>query len=134
VTGPSPESATAFVERYGRTWESWDVAGFLDLFSEQVVYVAHPTEETVLGREALGKYLRKEQSEQGDVRVTMGRPIVDGDHVAAEFWVTAVNRGREATIAGCLLAQLDADGRCTRFREYWFDVEGHAAAPSGWGE
>jgi ketosteroid isomerase-like protein len=134
VTGPSPEVATAFVERYGRTWESWDVAAFLDLFSEDVVYVAHPTEETVLGREALGIYLRKEQGEQGEVRVTMGRPIVDGDHVAAEFWVTAVNRGREATIAGCLLAQLDADGRCTRFREYWFDVEGHAAAPSGWGE
>jgi ketosteroid isomerase-like protein len=134
MTGPSNESATAFVENYGQTWETWDVNAFLDLFSEDVVYVAHPTEETVLGREALGTYLRKEQGEQGDVRVNMGRPIVEGDHVAAEFWVTAVNRGREATIAGCLVAQLDANGRCTKFREYWFDVEGHTAAPSDWGK
>jgi hypothetical protein len=134
VTGARPELAVAFVEKYGQTWESWDVDAFLDLFSEEVVYVAHPTEETVLGKEALGVYLRKEQGEQGEVRVTMGNPIVDGDRVAAEFWVTAVNQGREATIAGCLLAQLDADGRCGRFFEYWFDVEGHVAAPSGGGE
>ena len=43
--------------------------------------------------------------------------------------------GEEATIAGCLIAQLDkADGRCTHFREYWFDIEGHLPAFDGWGE
>ena len=133
MTGPGRESATAFVEGYGQAWGSWDIDAFLSLFSEDVVYVAHPTEETVLGKDALAVYLRKEQAEQGDVRVEMGMPIVEGDHVAAEFWVTAVNP-REATIPGCLVAQLEADGRCNQFREYWFDVDGHTAAPSGWGK
>jgi hypothetical protein len=131
----SPERATAFVDGYGRTWDSWDIAGFVELFSDEVVYVAHPTEETVVGREALASYVRKEQTEQGAVSVRMGNPIVAGDHVAAEFWVTRTNRDEEATITGCFMAQLDpTDGRCTHFREYWFDTEGHTSAYSGWGE
>ena len=46
----SRESAAAFVEGYGRAWESWDVSGFVGLFSDEVVYVAHPTQETVVGK------------------------------------------------------------------------------------
>lgn len=38
------ETATAFVESYGQTWESWDVEGFVELFSDIVTYVAHPQE------------------------------------------------------------------------------------------
>jgi ketosteroid isomerase-like protein len=129
------ERATAFVDGYGGTWENWDIAGFVELFSDGIVYVAHPTEETVVGKEALASYLRKEQTEQGAVSVRMGKPIVEAAHVVAEFWVTATNRGGEATIAGCLVAQLDPrDGRCTHFREYWFDIDGHTNAFPGWGE
>ena len=130
----SRENATAFVESYRQTWESWDVEGFVELFSDKVAYVAHP-QETVEGRDALRRYLRKEQAEQGSVSVRMGRAITEGDHVVAEFWVTATNRGEEATIAGCFIARLDqSNGRCTHFREYWFDIEGHIPAFDGWGE
>ena len=127
------ETAAAFVEAYGRTWESWDVSGFVDLFSDEVVYVAHPTQETVVGREALERYLRKEATEQGEVSVRMGEPVIEGDRVAAEFWVTATSEGQPATITGCLIARLASDGRCVSFREYWFDEEGHASAFEGWG-
>jgi SnoaL-like protein len=129
------DSALAFVDGYGRAWEAWDVPGFVDLFSDGVVYVAHATEETVVGTEALSDYLRKEAAEQGEVSVRMGAPVIDGDRVAAEFWVTATGRsGETATIAGCFVARLAPDGRCLFFREYWFDVEGHTSAYEGWGE
>jgi ketosteroid isomerase-like protein len=133
--GPSisRESAAAFVESYGRTWESWDFSGFVDLFSEDVVYVAHATEETVVGREALASYIRKEADDQGEATVRMGTPIIDGDRVAAEFWVTRRNRGADWTTTGCFIARLGPDGRCDAFREYWFDVEGHTSAYEGWG-
>jgi uncharacterized protein (TIGR02246 family) len=131
--GPDRVAATAFVESYRQAWESWDAEHFVALFTEKVRYVAHP-QEAIEGREALRRYFRKEKAEQGRVSVRMGRPIVEGDHLAAEFWVTATNRGEEATIAGCLIAQLDGpDGGCTQFREYWFDIEGHSAAFEGWG-
>ena len=119
---------------YGRCWETWDVPGFVDLFSEDVVYVAHATQETVVGRTALAKYLRKEAAEQGDVSVRMGKPVIEGDRVAAEFWVSATSGGETATITGCFIARLASDGRCLSFREYWFDEAGHTDAFEGWGE
>jgi ketosteroid isomerase-like protein len=128
------KKAAAYVESYGQTWESWDIERFVALHSEDVVYVAHP-QETVVGQEALRRYVLKEKTAQGEVSVRMGKPVIDGDHVAAEFWVTAAKGAERAAIAGCLVAQLDeTDGRCTHFREYWFDMEGYINAYEGWGE
>ncbi len=36
------EAAAAFVAGYGRTWERWDLKGFVELFSDDVVYIEHP--------------------------------------------------------------------------------------------
>ena len=130
----SRESAAAFVEAYGRMWETWDIPAFVDLFSEDVVYVAHPTEETVVGRAELEAYLRKEAADQGDVTVRMGTPIVEGDRVAAEFWVEADRAGSDATITGCLIARIAAGGRCSLFREYWFDEPGRTGPYDEWGD
>ncbi len=128
-----PRRAAAFAETYGRTWASWDVEAFVDMFSADVVYVAHP-EEIVIGRQALRRYLDKERVAQGEVRVRMGKPLVSGDQMMCEFWVFATNEGNEASIAGCLIARLDGpDGRCGHFREYWFDLEGHTDPFDGWG-
>jgi hypothetical protein len=61
--------------------------------------------------------------------------MVDGDHVVAEFWVTGTSGEEPGTLAGCVIAQLDAaDGRCTHFREYWYEIEGHPHPYNGWGE
>ena len=126
------EAAAAFVEAYGGAWERWDEAAWVDLFSDDVVYVVHSTEETVVGKEALGPYFQKEEAEQGEVKVRMGAPVVEDDHVAAEFWVTSTVE--DATITGCFIAQLAPDGRCARFREYWFEVDERVNPYEGWGE
>jgi ketosteroid isomerase-like protein len=128
------EAAVAFVEGYGAAWERWDVEGFVDLFAEEVVYVAHAIEETVVGSAALASYVRKEAAEQGQVSVHMGSPVVEADRVVAEFWVTATKDNEQATIVGCFIARLAPDGRCSHFREYWFDGAGHTTAYAGWGE
>jgi SnoaL-like domain len=93
------ERATALVENYGRTWERWDIAGFVELFSDAVLYVDHPTKNTVFGSKALTSYLTRERAEQGAVRVRMGKPIVEGDHVVGEFWVARTNGVGEVTLA-----------------------------------
>jgi len=48
--GIDRDRAAAFVESYRRAWEEWDFAGFAELFSDDVVYVAHATERTVVGQ------------------------------------------------------------------------------------
>jgi hypothetical protein len=133
--GLARQAAIAFVEGYGRAWEAWDLEGFVALFSEEVVYVVHPTQETVVGSAALAEYVRKEAAAQGSVIVRMGEAMVDGFGVAAEFWVKSSGPDGEVTIIGSLLARLDpASGRCSRFREYWFEVSGHADPFPGWGD
>lgn len=132
--GLDRDAAAAFVDTYGRTWEGWDVESFAALYSDGVVYVAHP-QETIIGRRALRAYFVKEQDEQGQVSVRMGRPVIDGNRVAAEFWVTATKGEEQAAFTGCFIARLDeASGLCTYFREYWFDLDGHVEAYGGWGE
>jgi hypothetical protein len=68
------EQALAFAEAYRRTWESWDFTGFVDLFSDDVVYVAHATQETVVGRAALASYIRKEAARSGSGERSHGKP------------------------------------------------------------
>lgn len=129
------EQAKAFVNGYGRAWEAWDAPAFADLFSDDVVYVEHPTDETLVGKNAMIPYLQKEEVEQGAVSVQMGNPIVDANQVVAEFWATGTTPAEQATLIGCFIAQLDpADGRCIHFRQYWFDVKGHRNPYQGWGE
>ena len=128
------ERATAFIDSYRQTWESWDVEGLLELFSDEAVFVDHPITQIAVGKDAVAQFLRTEQTEQGSVSIRMGKPIIDGNHVAVEYWVTRTNGDEEATLTGCCLAQLDpTDGRCTRIHEYWFDVEGHPSPFAGWG-
>lgn len=86
-----------------------------------------------MGRTALAAYVRKEAAEQGAVSVRMGNPLIDGDRLAAEFWVTR-DGSDPATIAGCFIAHLARDGRCVFFREYWFDAEGNTSPYAGWGD
>jgi hypothetical protein len=124
------ERAAEWVTSYGATWEQWDIEAFVGLFSDDAVYIEHPTEETVVGREALDAYVRKEERDQGPARVTMGSPVIDGDRVAAEFWATLA----DATIVGGFVARLGDDGRCTMFREYWFEIEGASQPFPGWGD
>jgi hypothetical protein len=122
-----------FARRYGEAWQAWDAQGFLALFGDEIVYVAHP-DEVVRGIEELAEYFRKEQATQGAVRVRMGSPIVQGTRVIAEFWTTSVDQDPPWTYPGCLIADLDPDdGRCRRFREYWFEIQGVREPFSGWG-
>jgi ketosteroid isomerase-like protein len=128
------ETAMAFVEAYGQTWQSWDFDAFVDLFKDDVFYVEHPTDETVIGREQMAAYIRAERDYQGAATVRMGNPIVDGDQVVAEFWATMTQAAQERTLIGCFIALLDpTDGRCAHFRQYWFETNGHASPFPGWG-
>jgi SnoaL-like domain len=99
------EKAIAFVEGYGRTWQAWDYEGFADLFTEDAIYVEHPTDETVVGRGQLLDYIRREHAAEGVASVSMGIPVVEGEHVIGEFWTTMSKPGEIATLIGCFIAK-----------------------------
>ena len=128
------EKGVAFVEGYGRTWQAWDFEGFADLFTDDVVYVEHPTDETVVGREQILDYIRRERTAEGSASVRMGSAIVEGDRVVGEFWTTMSKRSEQSTLIGCFVAHLEAEtGRCRHFRQYWHEIPGHSLPYPGWG-
>ncbi|MFT3865184.1 MAG: nuclear transport factor 2 family protein [Solirubrobacterales bacterium] len=128
------EQALDFLERYRTCWEAWDLEGFLGLFTEDAVYFEHPVDETLVGREELGRYFRREQREGGEATVRMGRPMVEGDQLVAEFWVTMIRGEQDATLSGCFFARLDpARGGCTFYRQYWHEFAGRIEPFDNWG-
>jgi hypothetical protein len=125
----SEESTTPdLVELTSRQLEAanrGDLDAFMSVFALDALYDA--------SGDGLGVY--KATLAQGEVSVRMGTPVIDGDHVAAEFWVTATKGNEDAAIAGCFIARLDeTNGLRTYFREYWFDMDGRIDAYKGWGD
>ncbi len=66
--------------------------------TDDAVDVEHPTDETVVGRDQLLDYIRREHDAEGVASVHMGSiPVVDGERVVGEFWTTMTKPGEIAT-------------------------------------
>jgi SnoaL-like domain len=71
---------------------------------------------------------------QSGPRVVMGRPVVEGDRVAVEWWATYRNaEGEEITLPGILMLRFEDDGRCAELREAWNWETGRREPYPGWG-
>lgn len=122
-----------WVDGYRRAWETADADLVVTLFTEDASYRANPFEEPYRGHDGIRSYWEGVTAVQRDARVRMGRPFVDGDRVAVEWWTTMVSQGEEVTLPGCLLLRFEADGRCSDLREYWNVTGGRQEPFAGWG-
>lgn len=122
-----------WIEGYRRAWETADTELVLTLFTEDASYRSNPFEEPHLGHEGIRGYWDAVTSVQRDPRVRMGRPFVDGDRVAVEWWTEMTSGGEDVTLPGCLLLRFGADGRCTDLREHWNVTPGRRPPFEGWG-
>jgi limonene-1,2-epoxide hydrolase len=121
-----------WVEALRSAWELRDATRVGALFTEGAVYQPNPLGETLHGREAIIAHWAGELSTQDGVEVSMGRPLVDGDRVAVEWWAVVTSQGRQTTDCGALLLEFD-DERCGRLWEYWMLGEGRIEPAEGWG-
>lgn len=123
-----------WIDGYGRAWETADEELIVALFTEDATYRSSPFREPFRGHGEIRAYWRRGAGGQRETRVRMGRPFVDGDRVAVEWWTTMVEDGEEVTLPGCLLLRFAADGRCSDLREYWNLEPGLREPFPGWGE
>ena len=123
-----------WVEAYRRAWVERDADAAAALFTEDSEYRTQPFLEPHRGQEGVRAYWERVTAAQEDVSVRMGRPFVDGNRVAVEFWTTMVNDGAPLSLAGCLLLRFAPDGRCERLREYWQADPSRRSPHVGWGE
>ncbi|WP_158587894.1 nuclear transport factor 2 family protein [Actinomadura logoneensis] len=139
---PERTMIDTWIERYGRAWHDKDADGVAELFTEDATYAAHPVKEPHRGRAAIRAYWRQATATQSDLRLHFGRPVVDGDRVAVEWWATMDDPDwgpsrddAAATMPGCLLLRFTDEGLCAGLREYWnVEFGRNVPAPVGWGE
>ncbi len=124
----------AWVDAYAKAWDERDADAAAALFTPDSEYRTHPFLEPNKGRDGVHSYWADVTSTQSNVTCRMGKPFVDGDRAAVEFWTTLENNGAAITIVGCLLLHFDADGLCSRLREYWVIEEGTKQPHEGWGD
>jgi ketosteroid isomerase-like protein len=128
-------SLESWIDGYRQAWEDRDPEAAATLFTEDATYRSNILEPAHEGSAGIRGYWSSVTAGQRDVRVRMGRPFVDGDRVAVEFWTTMTVDGDPVTLPGCLLLDFEDDGRCRRLREYWHFVPGgQFQPPPEWGQ
>ncbi|HEX7211890.1 MAG TPA: nuclear transport factor 2 family protein [Propionibacteriaceae bacterium] len=122
--------AQTWLDRYVAAWLSYDANDIAALFSEDVAYRYHPSDEPIAGREAVvASWLGEGNSNGASSRDAPGtyaaqyQPVaVDGDVVVA----TGTSSYRERpdgpivrVYDNCFVMRFDADGNCREFTEYY---------------
>lgn len=123
-----------WLDGYRDAWEGRDPDAAAALFTEDAIYQEQPYEEPYRGPAGVREYWTKTTATHSDVVLRYGKPIIDGDRAAVEWWVTLKNDGFELTLAGEFYLIFDESGLVRVLREYWHFAEGAPAPATGWGE
>lgn len=122
--------AQAWLDRYVSAWLSYDANDIAALFSEDVCYRYHPSDDPIIGRQAVvASWLGESDSESASTRDAPGtytgqyEPIaVDGDVVVATGTSTYRERPEGPIVRvydNCFVMRFDANGKCSEFTEYY---------------
>lgn len=151
------EAGNRFVQGFAEAWVQQDVARLDSLFTDDLVMYWNPAEEPLVGLAGLREYWAAEGDLQSDIRLAWSDPLVAGSTVVVEFWVRMTYKGTEASdpaaiarahesgaaaaaegraVSGqlCVIAELEAAGRCRRIRQYQLGGDGDAEPPEWWGD
>ena len=122
--------AQTWLDRYVAAWLSYDAEDIAALFSADVAYRYHPSDEPITGREAIvASWLGESSANGASTRDAPGtyaaqyEPVaVDGDVVVATGTSTYRERPDGPVVRiydNCFVMRFDADGKCREFTEYY---------------
>jgi ketosteroid isomerase-like protein len=126
------QRAEAWVTAFFASWENGDANAAAALFTEDAQYASHPFAEPLLGRAAIAAYWSAGVARQSDIDIHVGRPVIDGERVAVEWWVSLAEDGEDSLSTGTLVLRFDGE-LCASLREVWMERPGRALPPEGWG-
>lgn len=126
-------AARRWAETWKRAWEAQDTEAIVELYHPEVVFSTQPFREPYLRRAGVREYVGQAFSEEEEVRVWVGEPVVVTDRAAIEWWAALRENGVEITLAGTSILRFDADGLVVEQRDAWNQAEGRREPPEGWG-
>jgi hypothetical protein len=111
----------AWLDRYGRAWETQDSGMAAELFSKDAVYFEAPFDEPMCGRSSIVDYWKEGGETQEDIGFGYDVLAVAESSGIARWWArfTRIPSGSRVELDGVLVASLDPDNRCDEFREWW---------------
>lgn len=117
-----------WLEGFSDAWRTGDQDAVADLFAPGARYHESPFAEPLEGRDAIrGYWAQGARHSRRDVEFRAEKLAADSKggiaHWAAEF--TSEPGEHRVRLDGILMATVNADGRCTEFREWWHRIEDH---------
>jgi hypothetical protein len=116
------DGLSAWLDRYGRTWERMDADGFAGCFAEEAEYRWGPWAEPLRGRDEIRERFEQAVSHQADVEFGHEPLAITPDGRGIARWWVSMRIPDEGTIEedeGIFLVTFASDGLCSDFREWW---------------
>ncbi|MBA3424443.1 MAG: nuclear transport factor 2 family protein [Rubrobacter sp.] len=113
-------SFESWLDAYGRAWEDRDPEA-ARLFTGDAAYYGTPFDEPARGREGISEYWAGATGSQRDIRFYSEILAIMEDRGIARWNVTFMRLSSNTPVEldGIFLVELDGDGFCTEFREWW---------------
>jgi hypothetical protein len=126
------ENAERWLQKYVEAWRSYDPEAIGALFGEDAEYRYHPYDEPVSGRAAIvASWLEEDQrDEPGTWQARYDVVAIDGNVAVATGTSTYLTPGGEIdrVYYNNFVLELDDDGRCKSFTEYYMEKPGSVNA------
>jgi ketosteroid isomerase-like protein len=117
VTHMTRDEVQRWLDAYAQAWRSNDEADIRELFAADATYAYHPYDEPLRGRDAIVASWLEEPDEPASWEASYTASLIDGDRATATGETRYPSDG--LTFSNLFELEFDADGRCTRFVE-WF--------------
>lgn len=122
-------SLQAWLDDYGRAWETRDPQAVVKLFSEDATYQETPFVEPMSGRAAVRQYwVDSVEKYQEQVHFESEILAIVGDIGIARWRASFVRAasGKRVRLDGIFLLTFDAEGDCRKLQEWWVRQEAKA--------
>jgi ketosteroid isomerase-like protein len=113
-----------WLDAYKRVWEDRDPEAAADLFTADANYFETPFEAPARGREGIRDYWSDATRYQEGVEFSY-EVLATTENTGIAHWHTEFTRlasNSTVELDGIFLVELDADGKCTGFREWWHKI------------
>ncbi len=122
--------AQAWLDRYVAAWLSYDADDIGALFTDDIAYRYHPSDNPIVGREAVvASWLGESDSDGASTRDAPGTysarytPVAVDDDVVVATGTSSYSERPDGPIVrtydNCFVMRFDSEGRCREFTEYY---------------
>ena len=122
--------AQAWLDRYVAAWLSYDADDIGALFTDDIAYRYHPSDNPIVGREAVvASWLGESDSDGASTRDAPGTysarytPVAVDDDVVVATGTSSYSERSDGPIVrtydNCFVMRFDSEGRCREFTEYY---------------